>query len=117
VVSGIRQGEVYWMDFGTQRGSAPAEMHPCVVVQDDIFNASGMNTTVVCLVTSNLDRGRAPGNVLLRKGDGGLPRASVVNVSQLMTVNKADLEDKIGQLPASTVRTIQNGLKLLFGTE
>lgn len=105
------------MDFGPPRGSAPADMHPCVVVQDDIFNLSRIKTTVVCTITSNLDRGRSPGNVLLRKGEGGLPKPCVVNVSQLMTVNKEDLEDRIGQLPTATVRAIQSDLKLLFGTE
>jgi mRNA interferase MazF len=115
VVSEIRQGEVYWLDFGPPRGSAPAERHPCVVVQDDVFNASRIVTTVVCLITSNLDRARAPGNVSLRKGEGGLPRASVVNVSQISTVNKTELEDRIGQLPVGTVRSIQSGLKLLLG--
>lgn len=114
-MSEIRQGEVYWLDFGPPRGSAPAERHPCVVVQDDIFNASRIATTVVCLITSNLDRGRAPGNVTLRKGEGGLPRASVVNVSQIFTVDKAELDDRIGRFPQGTVRSIQSGLMLLFG--
>lgn len=114
-MSGIRQGEVYWLDFGPPRGSAPAERHPCVVVQDDVFNASRISTTVVCLITSNLDRGRAPGNVTLRKGQGGLPRASVVNISQIFTVDKTELEEQIGVLPTGSVRSIQSGLKLLFG--
>jgi mRNA interferase MazF len=84
-------------------------------VQGDIFNRSRIATTVVCLVTSNLDRARAPGNVSLRKGAGGLPKPSVVNVSQLITVDKTDLEERIGQLSADTIRSIQAGLRLLFG--
>lgn len=115
MVTGIRQGDVYWLDFGSARASEPAERHPCVVVQDDTFNASRIATTVVCLITSNLDRGRAPGNVRLRKGEGGLPRPSVVNVSQILTVNKTDLEEEIGRLSASTVKNIQDGLRLLLG--
>jgi mRNA interferase MazF len=113
-VNAIRQGQVYWIDFGSAGGSAPAELHPCVVVQNDIFNRSAIATTVVCLITSNLRRAEAPGNVLLKKGAAGLPKASVVNVSQLLTIDKADLTEPIGQLPAATVRAIREGLSLLF---
>lgn len=113
-MSVILQGDVYWIDFGPTRGSAPAERHPCVVVQSDVFNRSRIATTVVCLVTSNLDRARAPGNVSLKKGDGNLPKESVVNVSQVLTVEKADLIERIGKLPASTVEAIRGGLQLLF---
>jgi mRNA interferase MazF len=67
-VSGIRQGQVYWLDFGPAAGSAPADRHPCVVVQNDIFNRSAIATSVVCLIRSNLSRAKAPGNVLPRKG-------------------------------------------------
>jgi mRNA interferase MazF len=103
----IRQGEVYWIDL-------LAERHPCVVVQGDVFNRSLISTTVVCLVTSNMQRALAPGNVVLRKGDGHLPKASVVNVSQILTVDKAELTERIGKLPASTVDAIRGGLQLLF---
>jgi mRNA interferase MazF len=113
-VSAILQGEVYWIDFGPTKGSAPAERHPCVVVQSDVFNRSRIATTVVCLVTSNLDRARAPGNVALRKGDGNLPKESVVNVSQVLTVEKADLVERIGKLPAGSIEAIRSGLHLLF---
>ncbi len=64
----IRQGEVYWVDLGAPRGSSPGYRHPHVVVQNDIFNASRINTVVVCALTSNLRLGQAPGNVLLKKG-------------------------------------------------
>jgi mRNA interferase MazF len=114
VVSELRQGEVYWIDFGPTTGSAPAERHPCVVVQSDVFNRSRIATTVVCLITSNLSRGHAPGNVALKKGDGNLPRQSIVNVSQVLTLNKAELVERIGRLPASTVDAVRDGLKLLF---
>jgi mRNA interferase MazF len=113
-VSEIHQGEVYWIDFGPTSGSAPAERHPCVVVQSDVFNRSRIATTVVCLITSNLVRARAPGNVALKKGDGNLPKESVVNVSQLLTVEKTDLVERIGRLPASTIDAVWRGLQLLF---
>ena len=113
-MSDVRQGEVYWLDFGPAFGSAPAERHPCVVVQCDTFNQSRIATTVVCLITSNLARAKAPGNVLLRRGDGNLPRASVVNVSQILTVDKAELVEPLGSVPANTVRAIWNGLQALL---
>jgi mRNA interferase MazF len=110
----IRQGDVYWVDFGVAAGSAPAERHPCVVVQSDLFNRSRIMTTVVCLVTSNLARAEAPGNVLLEPGEGNLPRPSVVNVSQVVTVDKADLSERVGRLPVTKVDAIRRGLHLLF---
>ena len=113
----IRQGDVYWFDFGPASGSAPAERHPCVVVQNDVFNLSRIVTTVICLITSNLQRADAPGNVYLNKGDARLPRASVVNVSQILTVNKLDVGVCIGRLPASALTATLSGLRLLFDGE
>jgi mRNA interferase MazF len=113
-VSRIRQGEVYWIDFGPPKGSAPADRHPCVIVQSDNFNQSMISTTVVCLITSNLRHALAPGNVALRKGDAHLPKASVVNVSQVATVDKTELRERIGKLPSPTIDLIRSGLQLLF---
>lgn len=110
----VRQGDVFWADFGLPKGSAPADRHPCVVVQSDLFNGSMIATTVVCLITSNLRRALAPGNVALRKGDAHLPKASVVNVSQVLTVDKADLTERIGKLPLAAIDAIRSGLHLLL---
>ncbi len=110
----IRQGDVYWIDFGPISGFAPAERHPCVVVQSDLFNRSRIATTVVCLITSNLSRADAPGNVALQRGDGNLPKASVVNVSQVMTVDRSELVDRIGELRGEVIDGIRSGLALLF---
>jgi mRNA interferase MazF len=114
LVSEIRQGQVYWLDFGPATGSAPAERHPCVVVQNDIFNGSAIRTSVVCLITSNLGRASAPGNVLLKKGEANLPKASVVNVSQILTIDKAELAECTGQLSGAAARAVRDGLHLLF---
>jgi mRNA interferase MazF len=111
---GIRQGDVFWIDFGPLAGSAPAERHPCVVVQSDLFNSSRIATSVVCLITSNLNRANAPGNVALRKGEANLPKASVVNVSQVLTIDKSDLVERIGKLPADRIDAVRKGLHLLF---
>lgn len=110
----IRQGQVYWLDFGPPAGSAPAERHPCVVVQNDIFNRSAIGTTVVCLITSNLGRAKAPGNVLLKKGEANLPKQSVINVSQILTVDKSELVECIGKLGGPSAGTVRDGLHLLF---
>ena len=110
----VSQGDVFWIDFGPTSGSSPAERHPCVVVQSDLFNRSRIATTVVCLITSNLARAAAPGNVALKKGAASLSKASVVNVSQLLTVNKTELVERIGRLPPHIVDSIRDGLHLLL---
>jgi mRNA interferase MazF len=102
VTKEVCQGDVYWLDFG----AAPAERHPCVVVQSDVFNRTRILTTVVCLITSNLNRATAPGNVPLKKGDARLPKPSVVNVSQVVTVDKLDLEERIGSLPSAALSSV-----------
>lgn len=113
-MSEIRQGKVYWLDFGPVAGSSPAERHPCVVVQNDVFNRSAIATSVVCLITSNLSRANAPGNVLLKKGEANLPKASVVNVSQILTVDKTELVECIGKLSSVATASVCEGLHLLF---
>jgi mRNA interferase MazF len=85
-----------------------------VVVQNDIFNRSAIATCVVCLITSNLSRANAPGNVLLKKGEANLPKASVVNVSQILTVDKAELVESTGKLSGAAAGAVRDGLHLLF---
>lgn len=110
----IRQGDVYWVDLGAPSGSGPGLLHPHVVVQNDVFNQSSIGTVVVCAITSNLRRSEAPGNVLLGAGEAGLDKASVVNVSQLFTVDKEDLVESIGALDPVRVREIVAGIDLLL---
>ena len=109
----IKQGEIYWVDLSEPKGSEPGYRHPHLVIQNNLFNASQINTVVVCSLTTNLNRAKAPGNVLLNKGEANLPRKSVVNISQIFTVNKVDLVDKIGQVSKNRLTEILNGLKLL----
>ena len=113
-MSEIRQGHVFWLDFGPRAGSVPADRHPCVVVQNDVFNASAIGTTVVCLITSNLTSAKAPGNVLLKKGEAGLLKPSVVNVSQILTVDKSELVEYVGKLNAASGAAVRDGLHMLF---
>jgi len=110
----IRQGDVFWVDLGRPTGSEPGYRHPHVVVQNNVFNQSRINTVVVCTLTSNLRRGRAPGNVVLRKGEANLPKRSVVNISQLYTVDKRALSEKIGTLSKERIDQIVSGVRLLI---
>ena len=109
----IGQGDIYWVDLGTPTGSGPGYRHPHVVIQNNVFNRSRIKTAMVCALTSNLKRGDAPGNVLLSKGEGNLKKQSVVNVSQVFTVDKSQLVEKIGTLSADRVREILEGLLLV----
>ncbi len=109
----IRQGDIYWIDLGDPGGSAPGYRHPHVVVQNNIFNESRIGTVVVCALTSNLKRAAAPGNVLLKKGEANLPKDSVVNISQLVTVDKTDLAEKMGSLSSTRIKKVIEGIRLL----
>lgn len=110
----IRQGDVYWVELGTASGSGPAFRHPHVVVQNDVFNRSRLATVVVCALTGNVERARAPGNVLLAAGEAELPRPSVVNVSQLFTVDKDELVERIGCLSPARLREVLDGIDLVL---
>lgn len=109
----INQGDVYWVDLGNPVGSSPGYRHPHVVVQNNLFNQSRINTVVVCALTSNLKRANAPGNVLLDAKEAHLSKRSVVIVSQIFAVDKAQLSEFIGKLSGKRVRQILDGIKLL----
>jgi mRNA interferase MazF len=110
----INQGDVYWVELEEPAGAEPGYTHPHVVVQNNLFNQSRIQTVVVCTLTSNLKRAEAPGNVLLDKGEANLPKASVVNVTQIFTVDKSQLGEYIGTLAPKRVREIINGIHLLI---
>lgn len=109
----IEQGEIYWIDIEEPSESEPGYRHPHIVIQNNLFNSSRINTVVVCVITSNLKRAKAPGNVLLEKGEVNLPKKSVVNISQVYTVNKSDLKEKIGKVSEKRMQQILDGLHLL----
>ena len=93
------------------RGSIPGHAHPHVVVQDDVFNHSRITTVIVCALTTNLHRASEPGNVLLDVGEANLPKQSVVVVSQISSVEKARLGERIGTLSDERVEQILSGLR------
>ena len=110
----INQGDIFWIDLDEPSGSEPGYRHPHVVVQNNVFNRSRINTVIVCALTSNLKRAAAPGNVLLEPREANLPKQSVVNVSQIFTVDKSQLGEKIGTLSSRRVREILDGVRLLL---
>lgn len=112
----IHQGDVFWLHF-RGRGSEPDGKRPAVVVQHDRFNRSAIGTSVVAAVTSNVRLAAMPGNVRLRKGEANLPRAGVVNVSQIGTVDRQRLVDRVGSIGPARLREVLNGVGLVLGLE
>ncbi len=110
----VRQGEIYWVDLGQPSGSAPGYRHPHIVVQNNLFNASNICTVVMCVLISNLKRGLSPGNVVLKKGEANLSKKSVVNITQIYTVDKTDLCEKIGRVSSDRFNEIVQGILLLL---
>ncbi len=110
----IHQGDVYWIDFGEPLGSEPGYMHPSVIIQNDLFNDTRINTVVVCTITENLRLSSTTGNVLLEKDEANLSKASVVNVSQIYTADKKNLLEKLGQLSSDRIHEILEGVYLLL---
>ncbi len=110
----INQGDIYWVDLDEPSGSEPGYKHPHVVIQNNLFNRSQIRTVVVLPLTSNLRRADAPGNILLKKDEANLPKQSVVNVSQVFTVDKSQLDEYIGTVSSKRVREILNGVRLVI---
>jgi mRNA interferase MazF len=106
----IQRGDLWWADLGEPRGSAPALRRPVVVVQADSFNRSRLRTVVVVTVTTNLRLAAMPGNVFLPATVTGLPDDSVVNVTQIATLDRTDLEGRIGAVPSWLMADIERGL-------
>jgi mRNA interferase MazF len=110
----ISQGDIFWVELDEPTGSGPGYIHPHVVIQNNVFNRSRINTVMVCALTSNLKRAAAPGNILLESGEANLPKQSVVVVSQSFTVDKNQLGEHIGTLSKKRIRQILDGIKLLI---
>ena len=105
------------MDFGRPVGSEPGYVHPAVVVQSNLFNASDIDTVVVCATTTNLDRADDPGNVEIDEGDADLKETSVINVSQIIAVDKSRVKDWIGSLSQDKLRRVMGGIRQVLEGE
>ena len=106
----INQGDVYWVELDDSSGSEPGYTHPNVVIQNNLYNQSKIHTVIICGLTSNLKYSQLPGNVLLEQGEANLPKVSVVNVSQLLTVDKRQLGEYIGTLSPKRLYQILEGV-------
>jgi len=110
----IEQGDIFWVDIDEPYGSEPGGRRPFVVVQNNMYNFSRIRTVVACAITTNLKREAAPGNVLLNRGEGNLPRESVVNISQVITLDRQILGERIGTLSSRRIQEIISGLRMLL---
>jgi mRNA interferase MazF len=107
----IARGSVWWAELGLPRGSAPGLRRPVVVVSGDRYNASQLNTVTVVVLTSNQRLAALPGNVSVPADAADLPKDSVVNVTQIMTVDRVALEEQAGSLPAWLMSQVDDGLR------
>ena len=110
----MNRGEIWWADLPGPKASEPGYSRPVLIVQSDAFNRSRIQTVVAVALTSNLRLADAPGNVKLPSRRTGLPKDSVANVSQLITLDKAFLRDKSGKLDEASISRVEEGIKLLL---
>lgn len=108
------RGEIWWASLPEPTGSEPGYRRPVLIVQDNAFNQSLIQTVIVVVIPSNLDLAQAPGNVLLPRKATGLPRDSVVNVSQVVTIDKAFLSERVGSLLDDIQEAVDQGLRLVL---
>jgi mRNA interferase MazF len=111
----VRRGEIWWAALGQPFGSAPGYRRPVLVLQVDDFNESPIHTVVVAAITSNTKLAAAPGNVLCSRRDTRLSKSSVVNVSQVATIDKRALLERVGVLAAVKFRRVEDGVRLVLG--
>jgi mRNA interferase MazF len=111
----VSQGEVWWADLGEPRGSNPGFRRPVLVIQGDALNRSRIATAVCVALTSNLKWELAPGNVLLSESATGLPKESVANVSQIVTLDKSELTVRVGKLPKAKLELVLSGVDVVLG--
>lgn len=110
----MQRGEIWWATLRPPRGSGPGYRRPVLVVQSDAFNQSRIRTVVVAIISSNLRLGKAPGNVSLTKKQSGLSKRSVVNVSQIVTLDKSYLTERVRKLPRAQRNEVDRGLRLVM---
>ena len=110
----MERGEIWWVTLRAPRASEPGYRRPVLVVQSDAFNRSKIATVVAAVITSNVRLADAPGNVALSRRQSGLPKPSVVNVSQIVTLDKSRLIDRVAKLPKPKLRAVEDGLRLVL---
>ncbi|MEE9327968.1 MAG: type II toxin-antitoxin system PemK/MazF family toxin [Cocleimonas sp.] len=113
----IKKGEVWWASLGDPRGSEPGYRRPVIIVSANEFNKSAIQTVIVAVITSNLRLGEAPGNFLISKKESGLTKESIVNVSQLLTLDKSFLVEKSKKLSERKIIHLNEGLKICLAIQ
>lgn len=113
----IKKGTIYGVNFSGNKDSSEKELRPCLVIQNDVLNESRLNTTVVVAITSIPEFGKLPGNVIIKKGDANMPWQGVVNVTQILSVEKSRIGERIGALPDNLLEKVCDGLKLIMALE
>ena len=108
----MRRGEIWWASLGDPSGSGPGYRHPVLIVQSNDFNESAIRTTICAVVTSSMPLAEAPGNIRLSRKASGLARESIVNVSQLITLDKRLLTARVGRAPPEVLRNVDAGIRL-----
>ena len=107
----LERGEIWWADLPEPGGSEPGGRRPILVIQANPFNRSRLQTTLIAIMTSRVDRAAAPGNVLVTSRQAGLPSDSVVNVSQLFTIDRDALSERVSSLSGALMRKVDDGLR------
>ena len=111
------RGEIWWADLGIPFGSEPGFKRPVVIIQDDAFNKSNIQTVIVASITSNLNLSEAPGNIYIETEESGLPKNGVINISQISTLDKRRLTEKVSSLSQSTITELDYGIKLILNIQ
>ena len=107
----MRRGEIWWASLGVPTRSEPGFRRPVLIVQSNPFNESKIHTVVVAAITTNQRLAEAPGNVALRRRDSKLPKASIINVSQILTVDRSVLSERVTKLPSRMMSMVDAGLR------
>jgi len=110
----VKRGEIWWAELREPEGSEPGYQRPVLIIQSNDFNRSRINTVIAIAITSNVFLSSAPGNVLLSKRACGLNRESVANVSQIVTIDKGFLSEKVGRLSSKLLQEVEEGVRLVL---
>jgi mRNA interferase MazF len=110
----MQRGEIWWSNLPKPVGSGPGFRRPALIIQSDIFNRSDIRTVIVAVITTNLALASMPGNIFCSGRSSGLPRDCVINVSQILAVDRSVLSERIGAVSASVMRQVEEGLRLIL---
>lgn len=111
----MTRGEIWWVDLGIPFGSEPGFRRPVLIIQDDAFNESNINTIIVAAISSNLILAEAPGNIFLAKKESNLSKDSIINTSQIVTLDRERFSERVGKLNLRLMANVEKGIKLVVG--